>query len=107
MKKIISCVIAILFCCESLSFANYDGYKSYLKGLLALKKAKTDVAISEFERTLSYDTQATTVYKDLALIYMQQGNNNVTHLMYLKLGSPTPGLWPVRNWAIQQEVSSK
>ena len=39
--------------------------------------------------------------------YLQQGNNNGTHLMYLKLGSPTPGLWPVRNWAIQQEVSSK
>ena len=63
-----------MLCFESLSFASYEGYKSYLKGLLALKKGKTDVAISEFERTLSYDSNATTVYKDLALTQLQQGN---------------------------------
>ncbi len=67
-------VITFLLCFESISFANYEGYKSYLKGLLALKKGKADVAISEFERTLSYDSDATTVYKDLSLAQMQQGN---------------------------------
>ena len=76
MKKIISLIVAFLFCFESFSFANYEGYKSYLKGLLSLKKGKADVAISEFERTLSYDPNATTVYKDLALVNMQQGNIN-------------------------------
>ena len=76
MKKIISLIIAFLFCFESFLFANYEGYKSYLKGLLALKKGKADVAVSEFERTLSYDSNATTVYKDLALVHMQQGNIN-------------------------------
>ena len=76
MKKIISLVITILFCFESISFAGYDGYKSYLKGLLLLKQGKPDVAISEFERTLAYDSNATSVYKDLALVQMQQGNIN-------------------------------
>ena len=74
MKKIISLVIAFLFCFESFSFANYEGYKAYLKGLLALKQGKTEVAVSEFERTLSCDSSATTVYKDLALAQLQQGN---------------------------------
>ena len=74
MKKILSLTIAILFCFESAVFANYSGYKSYIKGLLALKKGKTDVAVSEYERTLSYDPDATTVYKDLALVYLQQGD---------------------------------
>lgn len=74
MKKIFSIVIVFLFCFESFSFASYEGYKSYLKGLLALKKGKSDVAISEFERTLAYDSNATTVYKDLSLAQMQQGN---------------------------------
>ncbi len=74
MKKIISLIIMFLFCFESISFANYEGYRAYLKGLLLLKKGKTDVAISEFERTLSYDPNATTVYRDLALVQMQQGN---------------------------------
>ncbi len=74
MKKILSLTIAILFCFESAVFANYSGYKSYIKGLLALKNGKTDVAVSEYERTLSYDPDATTVYKDLALVYLQQGD---------------------------------
>ncbi|MCR4662456.1 MAG: tetratricopeptide repeat protein [Endomicrobiaceae bacterium] len=74
MKKIISLVISFLFCFESFSFANCEGYKSYIKGLLALKKGKPEVAVSEFERTLSYDSNATTVYKDLALVQIQQGN---------------------------------
>ena len=74
MKKIISLVITFLFCFESFSYASYDGYKAYIKALLSLKQGKTDVAISEFERTLSCDPDATTVYKDLALVYSQQGN---------------------------------
>ena len=74
MKKILSLTIAILFCFESAVLANYSGYKSYIKGLLALKNGKTDVAVSEYERTLSYDPDATTVYKDLALVYLQQGD---------------------------------
>ena len=39
--------------------------------------------------------------------YLQNGNNNGTHLMYLKQGSPTPALWPLRNWATQSEESSR
>ena len=75
MKKISTLILtAVLFFCESFAYANYEGYKAYLKGLLALKKGKTDVAISEYERVLSYDSDATTVYKDLAIIYLQQGN---------------------------------
>ena len=74
MKKILSLAIAFLFCFESLSYANYSGYKAYLKGLLALKKGNPEVAVSEYERTLSYDPDATTVYKDLALVYLQQGD---------------------------------
>ncbi len=74
MKKTISLIIALLFCFESFSYASYNGYKSYIKGLLALKKGKPEVAISEYERTLSYDPDATTVYKDLALVYLQQGD---------------------------------
>lgn len=75
MKKISTLILtAVLFFCESFVYANYEGYKAYLKGLLALKKGKTDVAISEYERVLSYDSDATTVYKDLAVIYLQQGN---------------------------------
>jgi len=76
MKKIISLAIAFVLCFESFSYANYNGYKSYIKGLLALKKGKPEVAISEYERTLSYDSDATTVYKDLALVYLQQGDIN-------------------------------
>lgn len=74
MKKILSLTVALIFCFESFSYASYSGYKSYIKGLLALKKGKSDVAVSEYERTLSYDTDATTVYKDLALVYLQQGD---------------------------------
>lgn len=74
MKKIISFIILSLFCFESVSYAGYDGYKAYLKGLVSLKNGKTEVAISEYERALSYDPNATTIYKDLALVYLQQGN---------------------------------
>ncbi len=42
--------------------------------LLAQKNGKTDIAISEFERALAYDENATTVYKDLALVYLQNGD---------------------------------
>lgn len=76
MKKIISLIVAVLFSFTNLSYASYNGYKAYLKGLLELKKGKTETAISEYERTLSYDEQATTVYKDLAVVYLQQGNIN-------------------------------
>lgn len=75
MKKISTLIlIAVLFFCENFAYANYEGYKAYLKGLLALKKGKINEAIVEYERVLSYDSDATTVYKDLAIIYLYQGN---------------------------------
>lgn len=74
MKKIISLVTILLFSSNCILYADYDGYKAYLKGLLALKEGKADVAISEYERTLAYDENATTVYKDLALVYLQKGD---------------------------------
>lgn len=74
MQKLISLTTLLLFSCNALLYADYNGYKAYLKGLLAQKNGKTDVAISEFERTLAYDENATTVYKDLALVYLQKGD---------------------------------
>ena len=74
MNKIVVFIGILLFFLANVSFANYNGYKAYLKGLSALKNGKLETAITEFERTLAYDTEATTVYKDLALTYLQQGN---------------------------------
>lgn len=74
MKKIISVIMLLMFSLNTVSYASYDGYKAYLKGLLALKEGKTEVALSEYERVLSYDENATTVYKDLALIYLRKGD---------------------------------
>lgn len=74
MKKITILVVVLLFSFVNMSSANCIGYKTYLKGLDALKRGKLDTAIAEFERTLAYDAQATTVYKDLAITYLQQGN---------------------------------
>ncbi len=74
MKKIVAFIVVLLFSFGSITFANYNGYRAYLKGLNASKKGKIDTAISEFERTLAYDAEATTVYKDLAILYLQKGN---------------------------------
>lgn len=75
MKKISTLITAaFLLFCETFSYANYEGYKAYLKGLIALKKGKPDIAVSEYERVLAYDGDATTVYRDLAVIYLQKGN---------------------------------
>ena len=74
MNKIVVFISILLFSLANILFANYNGYKAYLKGLVALKNGKLETAIAEFERTLAYDDKATTVYKDLAVTYLQQGN---------------------------------
>ncbi len=89
MKKIISLVTLILFGSNCILYADYDGYRAYLKGLLAQKEGKIDVAISEYERTVAYDKNATTVYRDLALAYLQKtdtkkGLENIKKLQELE-----------------------
>ncbi|MDD3065838.1 MAG: hypothetical protein PHT24_06245, partial [Endomicrobiaceae bacterium] len=73
MKKTIVCLISLsLF--SNLSYANYEGYKSYISGLLALKKGNIETTVREFENVISHDSGAVSVYKDLALIYWQIGD---------------------------------
>jgi tetratricopeptide (TPR) repeat protein len=73
MKKTIVCLISLsLF--SNLSYANYEGYKSYISGLLALKKGNIETTVREFENVISHDSGAVSVYKDLALIYWQKGD---------------------------------
>lgn len=73
MKKIIICLITLSLT-ANLSYANYEGYKSYLGGLLALKKGDIETTVREYENVILHDDTAISVYKDLALIYWQKGN---------------------------------
>jgi len=73
MKKTIVCLISLLLC-SNLSYANYEGYKSYIAGLMALKKGDIETTVCEFENVISHDSGAVSVYKDLALIYWQKGD---------------------------------
>lgn len=73
MKKIIICLITLSLT-ANLSYANYEGYKSYIGGLLALKKGDIETTLKEYENVTLHDNTAISVYKDLALIYWQKGN---------------------------------
>ncbi|MDD5021551.1 MAG: tetratricopeptide repeat protein [Endomicrobiaceae bacterium] len=75
MKKIIICLITISLM-TNLSYANsnYEGYKSYIGGLLALKKGDIETTVREYENVVLHDNTAISVYKDLALIYWQKGD---------------------------------
>ncbi|MGE4384242.1 MAG: tetratricopeptide repeat protein [Endomicrobiaceae bacterium] len=59
---------------SNICYANYDGYRAYLKGLLALKRGNINVATEEYNKVLSFDKNAAAVYKELANIYWQMGN---------------------------------
>ncbi len=73
MKKITVCLITLSFCLTQ-SYASYEGYKSYLGGLLALKKGDIETTLKEYENVIIHDSTAISAYKDLALIYWQKGN---------------------------------
>lgn len=73
MKKIIICLITLSLT-ANLSYGNYEGYKSYIGGLLALKKGDIETTLKEYENVTLHDNTAISVYKDLALIYWQKGN---------------------------------
>ena len=75
MKKITAVLTAFVFTFvnANLSYANYDGYKAYVKGILALKDGNADLAVSEYEKVIAYDKSAVPVYKDMANIYWQMG----------------------------------
>ncbi len=74
IRRIFLLILSILFVCNSLSYANYDTYKYYLKGLLAQKTGNIETAKSEYEKVIANDSDAILVYKELANIYFQTGN---------------------------------
>ncbi|MCL2390044.1 MAG: tetratricopeptide repeat protein [Endomicrobia bacterium] len=77
MKKSIVLVLGFVFFIQSSAFAsNYNAYKSYLKGVLALKAGKIEEARKEYEKVVSLDPQALAVYKDLIYLYWQSGNKD-------------------------------
>ena len=76
MKRItfiLACALLLQPVCASAK--NYEAYRSYLKGVLALKAGIFDVALKDYEKAVSLDSEALAVYKDLAYLYWQSGNN--------------------------------
>ncbi|MCL1972381.1 MAG: tetratricopeptide repeat protein [Endomicrobia bacterium] len=55
--------------------ANYEAYKIYLKGVLALKAGDFDLAQKDYEKVAAIDSDALAVLKDLMYLYWQSGNN--------------------------------
>ncbi|MDD2524114.1 MAG: tetratricopeptide repeat protein [Endomicrobiaceae bacterium] len=84
-KTIIILLISFLILNSNTCYANYDGYKSYLKGLFALKYGNIDLAIEEYTKVLSFDKNAISIYKELANIYWQKGNGQKALEMTKKL----------------------
>ncbi|MCL2485961.1 MAG: tetratricopeptide repeat protein, partial [Endomicrobia bacterium] len=80
MKKSILLALGFVFFMQSSVFAstavNYNAYRAYLKGVLALKAGKIEDARKEYERVISLDPQALIVYKDLIYLYWQAGNKD-------------------------------
>ena len=74
IKRIFSTTLSLLLICSTFSYANYDKYKYYLKGVLEQKSGNIEAAKSEYEKVISYDNNAVLVYKELANIYWQTGN---------------------------------
>lgn len=75
MKKTTIVLFAFLFILNTnICYANYDGYRSYLRGLIALKNGNINLATEEYSKALSFDKNAVSVYKELANIYWQMGN---------------------------------
>lgn len=74
IKRILVLALSVIFLFNNISYANYDAYKSYLKGVLAQKEGNIEVARSEYEKVISSDNDAVLVYKELINIYWQMGN---------------------------------
>ncbi|MDR1695996.1 MAG: tetratricopeptide repeat protein [Endomicrobium sp.] len=77
MKKSIALALGFIFFAQSAAFAsNFEAYKSYLKGVLALKDGEIEEARKEYEKTVSSDERALAVSKDLVYMYWQAGNKD-------------------------------
>lgn len=74
MKKFFYLIVSLLFITQGAQAANFTAYRTYLKGLSALKAGDVNKAVSEYERTVRYDPSALGVYKELAYIHFQKGD---------------------------------
>ena len=85
-KIIVFCMVGAFFLqADIVTAANYNAYKIYLKGVLAAKAGKFDIAMKDYERVISLDPEALAVYKDLVYLYWQAGSNQKALIMAEKI----------------------
>ncbi|MCL2389376.1 MAG: tetratricopeptide repeat protein [Elusimicrobia bacterium] len=73
IKFLISALI-ILTLSTSAYASNFAAYRSYLRGLIALRSGNISKAIAQYEQTIRMDPSALGVLKELTYIYFQTGN---------------------------------
>ena len=70
---ILSCM---LFLNKNLFATNYEAYKIFLQGVFNLKAGRINDEIKNYEKIISLDKDALTVYKDLIYLYWQSGDSD-------------------------------
>lgn len=85
--KIVALITILSISCSSSYAATPETYKSYVRGLLASRTGDMRSALKEYERVIAVDSEALSVYRDLALAYWQLGETEKALLSAEKLDS--------------------
>ncbi|MDR3196014.1 MAG: hypothetical protein LBT58_04495 [Endomicrobium sp.] len=73
INKLFFILLSSLFLGGHLFAANYEAYKTFLKGTFDLKTGHIDDCIKNYEKVTDLDKEAFSVYKNLAYLYWQAG----------------------------------
>lgn len=72
--------------------APHEAYRSYARGLLAMKAGDLEAALTEYRRVSDLDKEAVVVFRDLAVLYWQTGRQQEAFDAAEKLESLSTGM---------------
>jgi tetratricopeptide (TPR) repeat protein len=76
INKIFLILLSLLFSVDHLYCANYEAYKTFLKGTFDLKTGHIEDCIKNYEKVADLDKDAFSVYKNLAYLYWHAGKTD-------------------------------